>query len=168
MFSWSSLSFKSIFVMLKVHPALLRGEAPFWPWWWWFFWSTMLHPCDWLRSVFINWHVLRRCCLTCSSSMVTYSTCMCHTTHVSYVTSVSHLVTCCNGAFEECDVVSFFTFSSLSARLSFVHPERYSLMIDSDENFGGWLPLERENGKLRGQKRLLARWVGGRSKLDNG
>ena len=28
-------------------------------------------------------------------------------------------------------------FSSLSARLSFVHPEKYSMMIDSDENFDG-------------------------------
>ena len=44
-------------------------------------------------------------------------------------------------------------FSSLSARLSFVHPEKYSMMIDSDENFDGVareLQLERRKMSREG------------------
>lgn len=68
----------------------------------------------------INWHVLRRCCFTCSSSMVTYSTCTCRTKHVSYVTIVSHFVTCCNGAVEEwcCFLFHVFLHFPQDCRLS--------------------------------------------------
>ena len=57
----------------------------------------------------------------------------------------------------------FSRFSSLSARLSFVHPERYSLMKTL-------VGLGRDDGKL-GEKRKDFQgggWGGGRSKLDNG
>ena len=105
-----------------------------------FFWSTMLHPCDWLYD--IRYHEMNHhgkiYQLTCLRQYVvshvffftnvTYSTWMCHSTsHVPYVLIVAGVRF---GYMQHWRFwgVMFFPFSSLSARLSFVHPGKESQM----------------------------------------
>lgn len=75
MFSWLSLSFKSNFVMFKVHP---KGEALLTTMM--FFRSTMLHPCEWYfqQTCFkaVPYHMF-----LFFTYIVTYSTCTCVKAH---------------------------------------------------------------------------------------
>jgi len=112
------------------------GWKRLWPWYF-----TLVYLCDWLYDIRYHEvtchgksHQINQ--LTCFKAMlshffsffkyghiVTYNTCACHTSHVSYLTCATDVTFCYMLPWRFWGVMFFPSyFSSLSARLSFVHP----------------------------------------------